>query len=315
MVEFDTKISKDELKRQGWLEGSKFTYSNDVDFTFGDRNYGATGDVYVAEGNAPALGKYVDGDVGDNQLKFVVEIDLQKNTFGDDDEITLIDTLRTGSASYVADSFVLATDSGEWDKVSPQPTVEMKKGSDNRWSATIKFKPAQLKNAEYENKTEKLYKNKNLKLFYKVQVRGIPGQSVNGGNTVTFGGNSDASASTSRRVSVTQATADAGATGSVTLTKISKIDDVESTLPGATFKVCEVNLQSPIRVPGAQPYDSSGKLWDCIGSVRAGIAGQIRMGESGLPTVRGVTRIQSCMVSNRMCCMSLGRRKLQRDSR
>lgn len=272
VVEFDTKISKEELKKQGWLEGSKFTYTNNVDFTFGDRSYGATGDVYVAEGNAPVLGKYVDGDVSDNQLKFVVEIDLQKNDFGENDEITLVDTLRTGSANYVADSFVLATDSGEWDKVTPQPTVETKKGSDNRWSATLKFKPAELKNKEYENKTEKLYKNKKLKLFYKVQVRGIPGQSINVGNTVTFGGNSDASASTSRRVSVTQSTADAGATGSVTLTKISKINDVESALPGAKFKVCEVNLQSPVKTAGASVYNSSGQLWDCQGTVREGTA-------------------------------------------
>lgn len=247
VYEFDTKISKKELRRQGMIDGSRFTYTNNAGVRFDGRDFAVTGDVFVQQGEAPNLNKWVDG-TGSNQVKYVVEIDLTgQNTMPEGTVLTLKDTLHSSYAAYIPSSFKLATNSGSWDEVTypeDQPGFMVDLGHDagsNMPTATITLPMDGMSaNSMDHNSGKPLYQQKNLRLYYTVQVRGIPGQNIDLRNTVSFTGQLSGSASANRMVQITKTDADAGASGSVTLTKVA--GDGNTKLQGAEFGVCLVDV-------------------------------------------------------------------------
>lgn len=269
VFEFDTKISKAELDRQGLIDGAKNTYTNTAEVSFGGKTSAASGDIFVAKGDAPKLGKHV-GNTGENTLEFVVEIDLTGNDYTSGQTIVLKDSLGSPNSYYIDGSFVLATDQGREAAVSPQPTVVIAKDAvTHRQTATISFNPAELYNGEYPLNGDKgpLYKGKKFKLFYDVAVKGIPGQQIDVSNSVKFGGSMEGSASAHRPVTIQIPTADAGATGSITATKVSA-DDNTTPLAGAEFKMCQVDTGKPVKDNGVYGGSGvSGKAWPCTGDI------------------------------------------------
>lgn len=250
VYEFDTKISKAELRKQGMIDGSRFTYTNNANVRIGGHGSDVSGDVFVQQGEAPNLNKWVDG-TGGNQVKYVVEIDLtQQGQLPEGTVLTLTDTLHSSNAAYVQSSFKLSTNSGSWDEVTyPEGKEHFEvsfghaEGS-NLPTATIKLPIDGMRsNGMDQNSGKPLYQQKPLRLSYTVQLHGIPGQDINLRNTVSFKGQLNGSASTNRNVQITKTDADAGASGSVTLTKVVDGDDRQK-LPGATFKVCPVNMDA-----------------------------------------------------------------------
>ncbi|PAU68032.1 Cna protein B-type domain-containing protein [Bifidobacterium criceti] len=165
--------------------------------------------------------------------------------------------------------------------MSPQPTVVIAKGAvTHRQTATISFNPAELYNGEYPLNGDKgpLYKGKKFKLFYDVAVKGIPGQQIDVSNSVKFGGSMEGSASAQRPVTIQIPTADAGATGSITATKVSA-DDNTTPLKGAEFKMCQVDTGKPVKDNGVYGGSgASGKAWPCTGTIydmKTGANGQL----------------------------------------
>lgn len=250
VYEFDTKISKVELRKQGMIDGSRFTYTNNANVQIGEHSSDVTGDVFVQQGEAPNLNKWVDG-TGNNQVKYVVEINLtQQSQLPEGTVLTLTDTLHSSNAAYVQSSFRLSTNSGSWDEVTypeGKDHFEVSFGhaaGSNLPTATIKLPIDGMRsNSMDQNSGQPLYKQKPLRLNYTVQLRGIPGQDIDLRNTVSFRGQLDGSASTNRTVQITKTDADAGASGSVTLKKVVDGDSSQK-LSGATFKVCPVNLNA-----------------------------------------------------------------------
>ncbi|WP_033518398.1 SpaA isopeptide-forming pilin-related protein [Bifidobacterium cuniculi] len=248
VFEFDTKISKAELARQGMIDGSRFTYTNNAQITLGGRTTDVSGDTFVKQGEAPNLNKWID-NTGNNQVKYVVELDLEQQDFPEGTVLTLQDTLHSSYATFVPGSFVLATNSGSYDQVTyPDDSAKFEAvtGTDPKTGMptaifTIPLDGMTSSSMDKSENAKPLYQQKKLRLYYTVQVRGIPGQEIDLRNTVRFTGNLSGSASSNRTVKVVKTEADAGASGSVTLTKK---DESGAKLAGATFKVCAVNLNA-----------------------------------------------------------------------
>lgn len=259
VYEFDTRISRDELKKQGFVDGSKVNYTNEATVQFGDKTFNTSGDTFVAEGELPSMNKFTEGNGEDNIIDYVVDIDLTKNNFDEDDSITLLDQLKTQNVSYIPDSMKLYWDDNQ--EVQPQPTVAITKNpKTNTYSATVNFKPAALKGPQdYYS-----YQSKKLKLKYQVRVKGVPGQVVNVVNSISIMGRNDGTVTNNKRVEITTSKTSAGASGSIDLEKVDEEDPTRK-LSGAKFKVCKVDIKNPIKDEGA--YDSSAKPWPCDGEV------------------------------------------------
>lgn len=245
VFEFDTTISKAELRRQGMIDGSRFTYTNNAQITLGGHTTDVSGDTIVTQGEAPSLNKWVD-NTGNNQVKYVVEIDLENKTFDPGTVLTLQDTLHSSYAAFVPGSFILSTNSGSYDQVTyPEGATGFTAvtGEDPKTgmpTATFTIPLDGMTSSSMDHNSGKpLYQQKKLRLYYTVQVRGIPGQEIDLRNTVRFTGNLSGSASSNRTVKVVKTEADAGASGSVTVTKT---DESGNKLPGAVFTACQVKL-------------------------------------------------------------------------
>ncbi|MEE1295515.1 MAG: SpaA isopeptide-forming pilin-related protein [Bifidobacterium sp.] len=248
VFEFDTTISKAELRRQGMIDGSRFTYTNMAEIGLGSgKSVAVNGDTYIEQGDAPKLNKWVES-TDNNQVKYVVDLDLQNSKFSAGTVLTLQDTLHSSYASFVPGSVKLTTNSGSYDVVTYPDDQEQFSaiiGQDSKTNMpqlTMRIPIDGMTSSSMNHYSkEPLYRQegKTLRLYYTVQLRGIPGQELDIRNTVAFTGNLSGSASSNRTVKIVKSDADAGASGSVTLTK--KDGDGTAALPGATFKVCQVD--------------------------------------------------------------------------
>lgn len=223
VYEFNTRIKKTELERQGMVEGSRFTYTNTAHIDIGDgQTFDVSGDTFVKQGEELSLNKWVDGTTN-NQIKYVVELNLQDRDLTNVDVLTLKDTLYSPNASYLPGSFILSTNSGAHDIVKyPEDTAGFTAiiGQDdhNRPTATFAIPIKGMYADSVGNSTDQpLYKNKALRINYTVQIRGVPGQSIDVRNTVQYTGQLTGNASNNRLIRVVTSTADAGASGAIVL--------------------------------------------------------------------------------------------------